>query len=97
VKEKEGTATEFAEAKGDASTGHGIFVETLANGDKAFVSYTFTGTSKNNQMVSGTNKWTITGGTGVLKGAKGSGTCTAKGNPDGTANFECAGTYTLAK
>src|SRR6476646_5880263 len=43
VKEKEGTATEFAEATGDTSTGHGVFVETLANGDKATVSYTFTG------------------------------------------------------
>lgn len=97
VKEQDGTGTEFAEVTGDASKGHGVFVETLANGDKAFVSYTFTGTSKNNVMASGTNKWTMTGGTGMLKGAKGSGTCTAKGNPDGTANFECTGSYTLAK
>jgi hypothetical protein len=97
VQEKEGTGTEFVEVTGDTSTGHGVFVETLANGDKAFVSYTFTGTSKNNMMVSGTNKWTFTGGTGMLKGAKGGGTCTAKGNPDGTANFECSGSYTLAK
>ena len=97
VQEKEGTGTEFAEVTGDTSKGHGVFVETLANGDKAIVSYTFTGTSKSNVMVSGSNKWTITSGTGMLKGAKGSGTCTAKGNPDGTANFECNGTYTLAK
>ena len=97
VKEQEGTGTEFADVTGDTSKGHGVFVETLANGDKAFVSYTFTGTSKNNVMVSGSNKWTITGGTGILKGAKGGGTCTAKGNPDGTANFECTGSYTLAK
>jgi hypothetical protein len=97
VKEKEGTGTEFAEVTGDTSKGHGVFVETLANGDKAFVSYTFTGTSKNNVMVSGSNKWTFTGGTGMLKGATGGGTCTAKGNGDGTANFECSGTYTLAR
>ena len=97
VKEQEGTGTEFADVTGDTSKGHGVFVETLANGDKAFVSYTFTGTSKNNVMVSGSNKWTITGGTGILKGAKGGGTCTAKGNADGTANFECTGSYTLAK
>lgn len=97
VREKEGTGTEFAEVTGDASKGHGVFVETLANGDKAFLSYTFSGMSQNNMMVSGSNKWTITGGTGMFKGAKGSGTCTAKGNPDGTANFECSGTYTLAR
>lgn len=82
---------------GDTSRGHGIFVNILANGDKAYVRYTFTGTSKNNMIVSGSNKWTIVGGTGMFKGAKGSGTCTAKGNPDGSADFECIGTYTLAK
>ena len=32
-----------------------------------------------------------------LKGVKGNGTCTAKGNADGTANFECSGSYTLGK
>jgi len=31
---KDGAATEFAEKTGNASTGHGVFVETLANGDK---------------------------------------------------------------
>ena len=97
VKEKEGTGTEFVDVTGDTSKGHGVFVETLDNGDKAFVSYTFTGTSKNKLMVSGSNKWTFTGGTGMLKGAKASGTCTAKASPDGGLTFECAGTYTLAK
>jgi hypothetical protein len=97
VKEQEGTGTEFVDATGDTSKGHGMFVETLANGDKGYFSYTFTGTSKNNVMVSGSNNWTLTGGTGMLKGAKASGTCTAKGNPDGTATFECTGSYTLAK
>jgi hypothetical protein len=96
VKQTEGTATEFVEVTGDRSKGHGVFVETLGN-DKAFYSYTLTGTSKDKMMVSGSNKWTLTGGTGMLKGVKGSGTCTAKGNPDGTTDFECTGTYTLAK
>jgi hypothetical protein len=97
VAEKEGTATEFMEAMGDKGKGHGIFVETLANGDKMTVTYEFTGTMKNKQFQSGNNKWTLTSGTGMLKGAKGGGTCTAKGNADGSANFDCTGTYTLAK
>jgi hypothetical protein len=97
VKQQEGTATEFVEVMGDKSKGQGMFVETLANGDKGFYSYTFTGMSKDKMMVSGTNKYTLTGGTGMLKGAKASGACTAKGNPDGTATFECTGTYSLAK
>jgi hypothetical protein len=97
VAEKEGTATEFAEVVGDKASGHGVFVETLANGDKIHVTYTFDGTSKNNVFQSGSNKWTVAAGTGMFKGAKGGGTCTAKGNPDGTTAFECSGTYTLGK
>ena len=97
VKEKEGTGTEFAEITGDKSIGHGIFVETLANGDKITVAYQFTGTLKNGQMQSGSNKWQATNGPGKFKGIKYSGTCTAKGNADGSAAFTCNGTYTLPK
>jgi hypothetical protein len=97
IAEKSGVATEFTEVMGDNAKGHGIFVETLANGDKLTVSYEFTGTMKNQQFQSGGNKWTVTSGTGKLKGAKGQGTCTAKGNPDGSLNFDCSGSYTLAQ
>lgn len=97
AKEKEGTGTEFADVNGDKSSGHGLFVETLASGDKAHITYQFTATTKNGQFQSGSNKWQISGGTGKLKGAKGSGSCTAKGNPDGSSNFTCNGTYTLSK
>ena len=97
VKEQEGTATEFADVVGDKVTGHGIFVETLANGDKVNVTYTFEGTSKDKAFQMGSNKWTFVSGTGMMKGAKGSGTCKAKGNADGTTDFECTGTHTLAK
>ena len=74
----------------------GTFGETLSNGDKGYYSYTFTGTSKDKVMTSGSNKWTLTGGTGMLKGTIASGTCTAKGSADGSAEFDCSGTYTLA-
>lgn len=97
VKQKEGLGTEFAEATGNNSTGRGIFVETLVNGDKITYSYTFTGVASNNMMQSGSNKWTATSGTGKFKGIKGSGTCKAKGNGDGSGVFDCTGTYTMAK
>ena len=97
VKEKEGTGTEFAEISGDKSSGHGVFVETLANGDKITVAYQFSATLKNGQMQSGSNKWQATNGTGKFKGIKYSGTCTAKGTADGSSNFTCNGTYTLPK
>jgi hypothetical protein len=95
VKEKEGTATEFVEATGNNSKGHGIFVSTLANGDKVTYTYTLSGTSKDEKLVSGSNKWTVTSGMGKFKGLTGSGTCTAKGAADGTAVFDCTGTYTM--
>ena len=97
VKEKDGTSTEFMEASGNEAKGHGIFVETLANGDTITISYTFTGMSSNDVLESGSNKWTVAGGTGKLKGMKGSGTCSGKGAGDGSAVFDCTGTYTLAQ
>ena len=39
VKQKSGVGTEFLEINGDKFTGHGEFIETLANGDKS--SYTY--------------------------------------------------------
>ena len=97
VKNNEGSGTEFDEATGTNGKGHGIFVETLANGDKITYSYTSVGVSSNNMLQSGSNKWTATSGTGKFKGITASGTCTAKGAADGSALFDCMGTYTLAK
>ena len=97
VKEKEGSGTEFAEVTGDKLSGHGVFVESLAGGDKMYVSYQVTATLKNGQLQSGSNKWQITGGTGKLKGSKGGGTCTGKPNSDGTTTFTCTGTQSSGK
>lgn len=97
IKEKEGTATEFNEITGNHSAGHGIFVETLTNGDKLRYTYQPRATLKNGQLESGSNKWEMMGQTGKVKGLKGSGTCTAKGNADGSASFTCTGSYSMAK
>jgi len=97
VREKEGTGTEFAEVKGNKSSGHGIFVETMANGDKMTFTYQISATLENGQMKSGTDKWQATSGTGKFKGIKASGTCTGTGAADGSTNWSCTGTYTLPK
>ncbi|HYN07231.1 MAG TPA: hypothetical protein VES67_07555 [Vicinamibacterales bacterium] len=97
VKEKDGTGTEFVEATGNNGKGHGIFVATLANGDKVNYTYTFTGVSSNSKLQTGTNKWAATSGSGKFKGITASGTCTAKGAADGGAVFDCVGTYTIPK
>lgn len=95
VREKEGLGTECGELKGNRSSGHAIFVETMENGDKVYASYHPTIMLKDGQMQSGSDKWEYTGGTGKFEGLKGSGTCKGTGNADGSSTWTCSGTYTL--
>ncbi len=97
VREKEGTGTEFAEVTGNSSSGHGVFVETMANGDKINFTYETTATLKNGQLQSASDKWQATSGTGKFKGIKASGTCKGTGAADGSTNWTCTGTYSLPK
>ena len=97
VKQKEGIATEFGEAMGSAGKSHGIFVETLASGDTATYDFQSTSTMKNKIVESASNTWTITSGTGKLKGIKGSGSCKGKGNADGSLRLDCTGRYAMPK
>ena len=97
VKEKEGTATEFYEIKGNQMTGHGVFIETFANGDKATFPYQPSGTLKDGKMQTLGDKWQAAGGTGKFKGLKASGTCTGTGTADGGSTLTCTGTYALPK
>jgi hypothetical protein len=96
VKEKEGTGTESAEMTSKGSSAHGMFIETLANGDKIHISYQSTGTMKDGKMT-GSNKWKIEEGTGKFKGIKGSGSCTGTANADMSSTYTCTGTYTGVK
>jgi hypothetical protein len=95
VKEQEGTWTEFDEIAGDSMKNHGVFVVTLASGDKVFYDYHGTQTSKDGKMEAGTNTWTLGGGTGKFKGVKGEGGCKGKGNSDGSSTWNCNGTYSV--
>jgi hypothetical protein len=97
AKEKEGTGTEFDDIKANNLTGHGIFVETLDSGDKIHISYQTTGAMKDGAMQSGSNRWHISDGSGKLKAAKGSGSCTGKGNADGSSTWTCTGSYSVPK
>jgi hypothetical protein len=97
VKNTEGTGTQKQDINGDTMKVHGIFVDTMANGDKAFYNFQFTGVSKNDGMHVTDHKWELTGGTGKLKGVKGHGTCNATPVAGGSTNYVCEGEYTLAK
>lgn len=97
VKEKTGTATEFAEVMGNTNKGHGIFVETLENGDMITYDYQFTTTMNGKIAQAASNTWTMASGTGKAKGIKGSGSCKGKGNADASLSLDCMGTYTAAR
>jgi hypothetical protein len=99
VKEQEGVGTQFNESTGDSTQWHGVFVVTMANGDKLHYAYSNkgAGTTKDGNFQSGSNKWSMVGGTGKFAGAKGEGTCQGKGSADGSVTWDCEGAYTLAK
>jgi hypothetical protein len=94
---KEATFTEHGEVTGNNGHVWGMYVETLANGEKVFYRYESTAVMQGGSLQTMHNKWQITGGTAKLKGIKGQGTCSGKGAPDGGLNFECEGDYTLPK
>src|SRR5207247_7768097 len=85
VKEKEGIGTQFNETMGDTTTWRGVFVVTAENGDKIHYTYASAGKGmvKGGQFQSGSNKWCMEGGIGMLAIAKGEGGCQGKGNADG--------------
>jgi hypothetical protein len=93
--EKTGQYTEFRESWKTTMSLHGHFNVTMDNGDNVYYKYEESGSTDPAKPMS--NKWTITGGTGKYKGIKGSGTCSGKGNADGTSNWTCNGTYSMGR
>jgi hypothetical protein len=93
---KEGTGTNSVEVDGATAKSHGVYVETMANGDQAHYTYQATVTTKDGKADVTSHKWQLVGGTGKLKGVKGQGTCKGSGTADGIT-YECEGEYTAAK
>jgi hypothetical protein len=93
---KEGAFSEHGDVSGDHGKVWGVYVETFDSGDKIFYSYQGTSTMKDGALQSSQNKYQITGGTGKMKGIKGSGTCKMTGNADGGLDYSCTGEYTPA-
>lgn len=93
---KDGASVASGEMHGGKSTDSGSHWSNMSNGDKIFVQYHGTTTmDKDGKMQSSSGHWAYTGGTGKLKGIKGKGTYTGKGNADGGATYEIEGDYTL--
>jgi hypothetical protein len=94
---KEGVFSEQGEVSGDHSKTVGVYVETFEGGDKIFYTYQATGTMRDGVFQTGVNKYEITGGTGKMKGIKGSGSCKTTGTTEGGLDYTCTGEYTLAE
>jgi len=97
IKQKSGMWTEFREVTGNSSRVQGVYVETLANGDKITYTYKGMGMMKADGSGSGSNTWTATSGTGKVKGIKATGSCKGAGKADGTSSFDCTGTWSIPK
>ncbi len=91
-----GSANVFNDIQGDKTRYHGIYTDTLSNGDKVTYRYEGTGTMKDKVLATAAHKWTLVNGTGKLAGAKAQGTCKGIGSADGSVAFECQGTFHLA-
>lgn len=92
---KEGMYSEHQEISGNHAKAWGVYVETFDSSDKIFYTYQATGTMKDGAFQGG-NKYQVIGGTGKMKGIKGSGTCKNTGRADGGSDYACTGDFTLA-
>jgi hypothetical protein len=93
LKEKSGQYTEFHDQWKASFHFHGYYHATTDGGDK--ILYTYEGTGSPDIAKPAANKWKIVSGTGKLKGIKGSGGCKGKVNADGSADWDCTGTYSM--
>lgn len=96
-KSTEGTYSEHTDVMGSRVRAWGVYVETFDGGDKVFFNYQTHAKVDKGMFTSGGNAYQITGGTGKMKGIKGSGTCKLTGTPEGGLVYKCTGEYTMAK
>jgi hypothetical protein len=94
---KQGTGSFSGESHGNTMTFHAYYVDEMTNGDKAFYTYHGTMTMKDGAPISEKGSWTMTGGTGKLKGFTGKGTYTGMPNAEGGMTSEVVGEHTPPK
>jgi hypothetical protein len=94
VASKDGVGTGTDAISGNASQSSGTYVDTMANGDKAFYKYEFNAITKDGKPEKISNhKWELIGGTGKMNAVKGKGTCNATVQADGKVVYDCQGEY----
>jgi len=94
VASKEGVGTGTDASSGNASQSSGTYVDTMANGDKAYYKYEFNAITKDGKPEKISNhKWELIGGTGKMNAVKGKGTCNVTVQADGKVVYDCQGEY----
>jgi len=96
IASKQGVYTELAETSGDHTRYRFYYVDTMANGDKAYYRGEGSMIMKNGALQSCVEKWNLVGGTGKLHGVRGKGTNTFKSAAaDGNTLWDTVGEYQL--
>ena len=84
----------FSETTSTRTQWHGVFTETMSNGEKLYYRHHGEGVLTNGTFTSGEDAWEVSGGTGSYKGYKGNGICDLQPQADGTFLNKCRGEYT---
>lgn len=92
---KDGVSISMGEVSGGTNTYSGYHVATTNTGDTSITKFQGSAKMKDGKTVSESGTWSLTGGTGKLKGIKGHGTYQGSPNADGTMSYKVEGEYTM--
>lgn len=92
LRSKGGQGVQSDELTDSTSQFHGYYLDTMSDGERAYYRYVGTGTPQGAMW-----NWLFVGGTGRLRGLRGSGSCRAKPIAGGVSAWECTGSYQLPK
>jgi hypothetical protein len=90
---KDGVSISMGEVSGDTNTYSGYHVAKTTNGETSITKFQGSAKMKDGKTVSESGTWSLTGGTGKLKGIKGHGTYKGTPNADGTMSYKVEGEY----
>jgi hypothetical protein len=96
IRSQQGVFNSFEDMSGDRSRFHGVYVDTMANGDQIHYRYKGKSILSDGQFQSGEEKWKIVRGTGKFENIKGKGTCKGTPRAEGGVSWACEGKYALS-
>jgi hypothetical protein len=92
---RDGVLSLFTDARGDRVRDHGYYVMAMSNGDRIFLHYAGSVSSKSRGSTQGS--FALSGGTGHFPAIQGSGTITSYSTTAGEMTVHIEGQYTLPK